>query len=1110
MNSIRWVLLTLACFAPSAIALGDDPDVDQVEFFEKRIRPALVRYCYECHSAASQEAKGDLRLDSRDAIRQGGESGPAVVPGDLDSSLLIDAIRHESLEMPPDQKLPGDVIDDFVKWIEGGAPDPRDQPPSAAEAAEISWEAVLDERREWWSLQPTRMTTPPQGNFDNPIDAFIHARQREAGISPSEPASAAILVRRLSLVLTGVPPTTTQVSQFVTDYDQDPDAAYHALVERLLESPQFGEHWARHWMDVVRFAETHGYEWNHEVRNAWRYRDYLIRAFNHDVPYDQLIREHIAGDLLDSPRFNEKLGINESIIGTAFWRFGELGHDNCVDFPEIRFDALDNQIDTFSKAFQGLTISCARCHDHKLDAISSRDYYALVGMLENCSQVVHTIDMPQPIEDIQRAASELKLKIREELAKRWLNTIDGSHDLILKALVPVDEEKDADIPLLKHRAQEDLDWSDPGHLLGRLRQRDQAGDLASAWQQLKTEYEDEQARRLKSNADNFELWTDFGASTASGWSTAGLGLLNGPSPAGEFVLADQGDKIVSELLPAGLYTDGVSNRLNGSLRSPWIPTRKKFVSVRLIGKGRSMVRTVVDSCALNEFAGGGLEYLADGSLRWKRFPTSAGPTHRSFIELTTRSDNPRWPDRPGRAGTNDPEDLKLWRSAFGVTRVYLHDSPTAPLAELNAALALFRQSPPTEELDVASAFQAVAREAVVAWSQGRASDEDVQWVNWWLQLDLLPNNTPDEKTPDEQPLVELLQQYRDLIATIPQPRVIAGLADQGNSDGFPVLYGGDPENPGPLVPARYIEVIAGDTQPFSAAGSGRRQLAELIAGPGNPLTARVMTNRVWQHLLGRGIVATPDDFGRMGEQPTHPDLLDYLSVEFVKDNWSIKRLIRTIVTSRTFRQASRPDPESLKVDPGNALLHHFAARRLDAESIRDSVLAVSGRLDPKLHGPSINPHRKDEKDYRKLLSGPLDGDGRRSIYTKVTRMEGPQFLALFDFPDPMATRGRRDRTNVPAQALALLNDPFMIDQARFWAQQLIGRSQDSVESRVQYMFLSGLGRLPTELEQDRFVDLIRQLAGDTVTDQKVILANESVWQDAAHAIFNTKEFIYIQ
>ena len=1110
MNSIRWVLLTLAFFAPGAAASGEELDVNQVEFFEKRIRPALVRHCYECHSAASQEIKGGLRLDSRDAIRQGGESGPAVVPGDLESSLLLEAIRHESLEMPPDQKLPGDVIDDFVKWIESGATDPRDQPPSVAEAAEISWEAVLHERRQWWSLQPTRMTPPPESSFDNPIDAFINARQREVDILPGESAPASVLVRRLTLVLTGLPPTTTQVSQFLTDYAQDPDAAYHALVDRLLESPQFGEHWARHWMDVVRFAETHGYEWNHEVRNAWQYRDYLIRAFNNDVPYDQLIREHIAGDLLDSPRVDENLGVNESIIGTAFWRFGELGHDNCVDFPEIRFDALDNQIDTFSKAFQGLTISCARCHDHKLDAISSRDYYALVGILENCSQVVHTIDIPQPIEGIQREAGELKLKMREELAKKWLKAIDGSHDLILKALVIGSEENESGSPLQKHTAQEGLDWSDPGHVLGRLRQRDRADDLASAWQQLKSDYEGEQARRLKSNADNFELWADFGGSSVSGWSATGLGLLKGPSPTGEFILGDQGDKIVNELLPAGLYTDALSNRLNGSLRSPWIPTRKKYVSLQLVGKGRSMVRTVVDSCALNEFAGGGLEYLADGSLKWKQFPTSAGPTHRSFIELTTRSDNPRWPDRPGRAGTNDPEDLKLWRSAFGVTRAYLHDSPAAPLADLSATLALFRQPPPTEELDVAAAFQAVAREAVMAWSQGRASDDDVQWVNWWLQLELLPNKIQDENIQDEQPLVELLQKYRDLITTIPQPRVIAGLADQGNSDGFPVLYGGDPEDPGPLVPARYIEVIAGDTQSFSATGSGRRQLAELIAGSSNPLTARVMTNRIWQHLLGRGIVATPDDFGRMGEQPTHPDLLDYLSAEFVQDNWSLKRLIRRIVMSRAFRQASRPDPRSLKIDPGNALLHHFAARRLDAESIRDSVLAVSGRLDSKLYGPSINPHRKDEKDYRKLLSGPLDGDGRRSIYTKVTRMEGPQFLALFDFPDPMATRGRRDRTNVPAQALALLNDPFVIDQARFWAQQLVARSQDSLESRVQYMFLSGLGRLPSEQEQDRFVRLIRQLAGDTVTDQKVILANESVWQDAAHAIFNTKEFIYIQ
>lgn len=1273
--------------ATRLVAFGDDAAVGDGEFFEKRIRPVLIRHCYECHSAASADVKGGLRLDSRDFIRQGGESGPAVVPKSKEKSLLLDAIRHQSFEMPPGKKLADKVIADFVKWIEIGAPDPRDQPPTAEEVSELSWQAILNERRHWWSLQPVVATEPPSSGARHPIDAFVSAKQRPVGIKPGQSATARVLARRLSLVLTGLPPTPAEIEQFVKDSDRDPDAAYEALVDRLLDSEHFGEHWARHWMDVVRFAETHGYEWNHEIRDAWRYRDYLIRAFNNDVPYDQLVREHIAGDLLESPRMNDRLGINESIMGTAFWRFGELGHDNCVEFPEIRFDAIDNQIDTFAKAFQGLTISCARCHDHKLDAISTKDYYALVGMLESCSQVVHTIDSPQRIEDVVVETQRLKKELREQLGKRWLAAIEKSHDPIALAISANKDEDNTSSALEKYIANEKLGRDDPGYVLGRLARRDagasdqstadtgdlrqaswlwypegnaaadapietryfrrrvvvpddrlvtkawcffagddsvkvyvngqhigtgnshpalvgvdlarklnaganelavantngnpavqpnpggwigvvrvefdrgdpllfysdstwkssrtakegwqtddfagadwvdamelgKAGippwgfpwakqshirrevDLPSLWPLLRKEYTAEQTRRAKSNADNFEVWADFGAADATGWSASGLGLSPGPSRPGEFTLTHEGDQIVAGVLPAGLYTDVTSDRLNGSLRSPWVPTLNKFISVQLVGDGRSMVRPVVDSCGLNEFAGGGLQYLADGVTRWKRLPTSAGGSHRSFVELTTKSDNPRWPDRPGRAGTNDSKELQSPRSSFGVIQAVLHDSPAAPLPELTSVLALFNETQPADEAGIAESIQSVGRKAVIAWKDDEASDDDVVWINWWLKVGLLPNSVEGD-----QQLSGLVQKYRSLESTIPEPRVIAGLADQGNSMGFPVLQGGDPLRPSSVVPARYIEVIADSVQSFESHGSGRRGLAEIIADPSNPLTARVMVNRVWHHLFGRGIVATPDDFGRMGEPPTHPQLLDYLAADFVKDDSSIKRLIRRIVFSRTFRQSSRQDDRAAQLDPANQLLHHYPARRLSAEAIRDTILAVSGRLDPLIYGPSIHPHRKKEIDYRKLWSGPLDGDGRRSIYTKVTRMEGPQFLELFDFPNPMATRGRRDRTNVPAQALALLNDPFVIDQAKFWAEQLVATEHDSIDERVQGMFRRAIGRPPDKEEQQRLVALIRQLAGSNAADDATKLGNRSVWQDVAHAVFNMKELVYIR
>lgn len=1268
MTLHRTLLLIVTLFAGNQTCADDAG----IEFFEKRIRPVLIRHCYECHSAASSEPKGGLRLDSRDFIRKGGESGPAVVPGNTTKSLLLNAVRHESFEMPPDRKLPNKVIKDFETWIEAGAGDPRDKPPTAEEVANLSWRTIFEERRNWWSLQPVdpdvakvaRTFGQNSARVSLQIDAFISARQQAAKIKPAEPATVRVLARRLSFVLTGLPPDPAEVNHFANAFVDNPVAAYEAYVDRRLDSPHFGEHWARHWLDVVRFAETHGYEWNHEIRDAWRYRDYLIRAFNSDLPYDQLVREHIAGDLLKSPRINKELGINESLIGTAFWRFGELGHDDCVTFPEIRFDALDNQIDTFAKAFQGLTVSCTRCHDHKLDAISTKDYYALVGILENCSQVVHTLDSHDRIADAADEIRRVKVELRQLLADRWLAAVKPMKDTIVETLSgetgllaqgakarPLGREnpgyvlsqfvkasdsqagerfvlakwiwdkpnafqnEPSSAPIYfrfefnleespekaelfataddrvtsylngKHLGVnqswntparygvqkqltngrnviafeaangvgpagfiaslvidgkelgsssqwkvtrklednwtrlefDDSKWSaasemgpstmSPWRISKESKRKDGslAGNIPASWKNLADEFRTEHERRERAFAANREVWADFRSKPKSDWSISGLGLAGGPNRAGEFTLAEDGDQIVTAILPAGIHTNILSNRLNGSIRSPWLPAEKKFISVQVVGDRRSMVRTVVDSCGLNEFAGGGLTYLNGGQTTWRTFPTSAAPGLRSFVELTTRSDNPRWPDRPGRAGSADPKVVYDYRSSFGIIQAVLHDTPGAPAPNLEHMLVLFDDTSPDDPSGIAAAFQDVARKVITAWKEERATDRDVRWLNWFLQHGLLPNTSGK----DQQRLQKLMNRYRAAASSIPEPRVIAGLADQGSSRGFPVLAGGDPKKPGAVMPTRYLEVLSGAAA-FETTGSGRLELAEQITSPDNPLTARVMVNRLWHHLFGRGIVATTDDFGRMGEKPTHPQLLDFLADQFIKDGWSVKRLIRHIVLSRTFQQTSAPARQAEQIDPGNQLLHHFPARRLDAESIRDTILAVSGRLTPDVFGRSLHPHRAKEIDYRKLFSGPLDSNGRRSIYIKVTRMEGPQFLELFDFPDRMVTRGKRDRTNVPAQALAMLNGPFVIDQARFWAEQLVAAEHGSIEARVREMFEHAVGRSPSAVETERFVSLIKAFSDDPDASEATLLDDKGVWEDAAHAIFNMKETIHIR
>ena len=1116
--SLFRILATVGCSTLAAVCLQAFPqpacadDAWDLEFFEKRIRPALIRHCYECHSSVSAELKGGLRLDSRNGIRTGGETGPAVVPGQVEESLLISALRHESFEMPPDRKLSDAVIANFVTWVESGAFDPRDRPATSDEVAERSWQAQLESRRDWWSLQPVRKldvaSAKGGGWSDHTVDQFIEAKLKHAGLAAGQEAEPLVLLRRLSLILTGLPPTTDELAEYEAQVAHNPPKAYSGLVDRLLESPHFGERWARHWMDVVRFSETHGYEWNHEIRDAWQYRDYLIRAFNDDLGYDQFVREHIAGDLLEFPRINDNLHINESVIATAFWRFGELGHDNCIRFPEIRFDALDNQIDTVTKAFQAMTVACARCHDHKFDAISTRDYYALAGILESSRNVVQTVSTPGRIRFHAEQLLFLRAEIRKQVADTWLAALDDVPDAILTALevqpVSSDDDLESASPLVKQLARDDVAMEEPVSILQRVAARPTDIDVVEAWTEARAAYRQEHTARQEFNAENFEPWFTVGGNEPGNWQVLGLGPGDQLRPPGEFVVAVTGDEAIAAVLPGGVHTHWLSSQLNGTVRSPWMPGNRRFGSLLFLGGGLSLVRSVVDSCTLNEFAGGGLEYLSNDTLQWRTYPTRENEEHRAFLELTTKSDNVRWPDRPGRAG-KDEALLQSPRSWFSVVQAVVHDCEEKPRPPLSHLQPLFEGPDAVQAADVAKAFQKVCRKAVADWKRGRASDDDVRWINWALTAGLLPNTTQGHAE-----LQRLVQDYRQVESTLPASQVIAGMADHGSGFDSPVLVRGNPAVLGPPEPRRYLEVVTGSRSPLKTNGSGRRELADLITNEHNPLTARVMVNRVWHHVFGAGLVRTPDDFGHLGDLPSHPELLDFLAHHFVQKGWSIKTLIRRIVSSRTFRQSSVSTAAGRKVDPDNRLLHHFPVRRLDAEAIRDTILAVSGRLDRRQFGPSIHPFRAEAKDHRKLYIGPLDGDGRRSLYVKVTRMEGPRFLELFDRPELTETRGRRDRTNVPAQALALLNDPFVVAQSRFWGEALATRSDEIPADRMEHVFRRTLGRSPRNHERDRvlaFVDRIAELHGVTSAD---IPSSPEIWQDVAHVMYNMKELIYIQ
>ncbi len=1103
--------ILIAAWSPFiATAQVAKPDAAVVEFFERDVRPVLASRCYSCHGP--QQQFSSLRVDSREALLKGGNRGPALVPGDASLSLLARAVRHDGLKMPSGGKLPPEQIAALEKWIGMGAPWPEQARPQTSTTAgpKANAPGMYEKlRKEHWAFQPVKPSPPPVvPGLAHPVDQFLVSAMRKGGLQPAGPADRRTLIRRLSLVLTGLPPTPLEADLFA--HDEAP-GAYERLVDRLLASPHFGEHWARHWMDVMRFAETFGNDWNYEIKGSWLYRDYLIRAFNNDVPYNQLVREHLAGDLLAKPRINAKDGINESIIGTEFLRFGELGHDDCVRFRQIRTDVVDNQIDTLGKAFQGLTIACARCHDHKLDPIPTRDYYGIYGALTSSRMVMRNAGLPEAANNTKQRLAQLKPQIRGELAKVWLDEVRMLPRYMMaarrawKAEQP-DQQDLTQLSMARMQAWVTLmekrnpALEDPLYPFLQGAFGPGLSGQANAWAALQQNYQAEAKSRAAYNREHFQPFGNPAEPGFGGWHADGAALFDGPSPSGEFAVASDGPRAVTGIFPAGVYTNVLSERLNGGLRSPLAPKDKKFVSLQVMGGKLGAWRTILDNCMLSE----DYKTLEHDSLKWVKIPNRTDqPAMPFYLELVTKTDNPRIPDRPGRLKATQA-DVDSPYSYFGIARAVIHDVDETPKDELSHMLRIFAGAEPNGPDALASRYQQAAADSIRRWAAGQASDDDARWLGWLLENHLLTNEPG--MTPQLQ---SLIGEYRFAEARIEAPRVFEGLADLDPGYNFPVLPAGDATNPGRMVERGFLELISGTDAGFGVTGSGRREMGELIASEKNPLTARVMANRIWLHVFGRGLVPTADNFGTYGEPASNPELLDYLAGSFVENGWSVKKQIRLLVMSQSFRQESRASEAARKTDPQNRLLSHYSVRRIEGESIRDSILAVSGRLDPAMYGPPVQPNREEPKDYRKLFQGPLDGDGRRSLYTKVTRHEGSRFLETFDFPNPTVARGNRDTTNVPPQALALLNDPFVIEQAGVWADRLIARNAQSAGTRIEEMFRQLLGRSPDEGERERFTGLTSEIASLHKVAADKVMGSQTVWKDVAHAMFNLKEFIYV-
>jgi hypothetical protein len=820
----------------------------EIDFFEKRIRPVLVEHCYDCHSAQSDKLKGGLLLDSKEGVARGGESGPVIVPGDPEASSLIKAIRwsDEKLQMPPKKQLSAATIADLEAWVKMGAPDPRTSTASIA---------TNGKAREHWAFQkPKRYPVPTVKNGEWPrteIDYFIFEKLAAASLSPSPPADKRTLIRRATYDLTGLPPTYDEVLAF--ERDASPEA-FQKVVDRLLDSPRYGEHWARHWLDVARFADTKGYVYSDREEpqfvHSHVYRDWVIKAFNNDLPFDRFLIEQIAGDQL-----RDGEGRDSPLAGMGFLTVGRR-------FLGVAHDIIDDRIDTLTKATQGLTVSCARCHDHKFDPVSIQDYYALYGVFSASTE--RTVQLDAKPEET-REFLEFKKGYDERIGKLQETFEKRKEELLAKLRVKTPEYVVAVLDADKLPTEEHYEIRGPDDL---------NPTIARQWQSY-----------LFQNAKEFHpVWSPWHAFAKV--------------PGSEF--ADRAKKVWEELR----------------------------------------------SQPLNEIVKNAFESDAPSSMR------AVAETYGKLLAEANRKQLEKM-----EASRDEAELQKI---------LYGSDSPIAV--------------PAGSVWDVEWFFHEAVRVEF-----GKLQSEIDRWII---------------KSPGA-------------------PRFAVTLSDKPQQKNPRVFRRGNPANKGEEVPRRYLELFG--NQEFEG-GSGRLELAKAIASAENPLTARVMVNRMWAHHFGEGLVRTLNDFGTRSEPPSHPELLDWLAHYFVDNAWSVKKMHRLILLSSAYQQSSEPNEIAVAKDPQNLLLSHYNRRRLSFEEMRDSLLAATGELTSDAGGKPVRLY--DAKFVPK-----------RTIYGFVDRQFLPGVYRVFDFPNPDLPSGQRSLTTVPQQALYLMNNSFLMERAKVLAER---------------------------------------------------------------------------
>jgi hypothetical protein len=1023
-----WLALGLLIrLVSSAHGRADDLSPEDRGYFEAKVRPILVARCYECHSAGAKTLRGGLRLDSREGWRRGGDSGPAVEPGAPDESLLIQAVRYDDpvLKMPPKGRLPDEDVATLTEWVRRGAPDPRVEA-AASPASKPARVIDIEEGRKHWAFQPLASVEPPDVNdvewCRTSVDRFILARLEERGLTPMPEADRRVLIRRAAFDLTGLPPTPEEVEAFV--HDPAPDA-FDRLVDRLLDSQHYGERWARHWLDLARFAESHGFEHDYDRPTAYTYRDFVIEALNRELPYDTFVQWQLAGD---------ELAPDDHLALKATGFLGAGTHSTQITKNQVekeRYDELDDMVNTAGTAFLGLTIGCARCHDHKFDPIRSRDYYRFVANF--------TTTVRSEVNLVPDAATLAKAQARYE----------AEHRPYLDALARFEAEEL------------------PGRLARWEETRDRSPSTQPRWGVL------EPSKLESKGGAAFTRLADGSYKVSGPNAEFDVYTLNAACDLAE-ITAIRIEAFADESLPHG----GPGRAPNGNFA---------LTDVRLevgprYGIGMTLVPRLVNAKASFEQPGLPVASAIDDDPKsgWAVDP-AFGADHAAVFEIgqVLRTDS----------GCTLRFTLKFENNAghnIGRLRLSVTDSPRPVGLDDDGVPAAIRPILTTSEGERTRE----QRDALLAWY----ASVDPSWQALRQAIDDHARTAPKpegEKAlvcTEGLPAIRLHTQGDDFLPVTHYLRRGDPNQKEGEAEpGFlPVLMtASDGE-------ARWREAPPDDWR----TSYRRRALARWMTDPehgAGHLLARVIVNRLWQHHFGRGLVATPSDFGAQGATPSHPELLDWLATRLIEGGWRLKPIHELLMTSAAYRQGSSIDPAKAAVDVENVLVWRQRRRRLEAEPIRDAMLSVSGLLDPRMFGPGSLDERMR----------------RRSIYFTVKRSQLVRFLSLFDAPDALVPIAERSSTTVAPQALLLLNSPVVREWAAAFAARVRpgeGESRDDAINRAYRLALVRDPR-PDEFAAARsFLDAqaaAYRAAGRTDEEAAALT-------DFCQALFGLSEFLYIE